>query len=423
MINNDNYTEKEIRENESIENERAENQVNFILPDKDSQEFKTSSSSNNTSSTRIVWSKVVVMTLIIAIVGGLSIGAGIGLVNQYFTPAEMISEKTQEPLQEVIKTELVLDSDEMNTVQIIDDVGDSVVGITSRVSYTDWFDNQRTDEGSGSGVIFKKDEDFIYILTNNHVIDGANELLVEMHPDEFVTAEVIGGDELSDLAVIAIENIEKYNDIKPVEFGDSEEIKPGQKVIAIGNPLGYNNSVTVGVVSALGRKLEGSNEFELIQTDAAINPGNSGGALMDSSGKLIGINTIKISSTQVEGIGFAIPVNSAKPILEQILDKGYVSRPYLGIYGREVNEEVSELYEIPMGIFVSGIVPGSGAEESDLRAQDIIIAIDDKKTFTMSDLTSVLKEYNVGDTVTLKVIREGQRKLEIDVTLTQRINN
>jgi serine protease Do len=312
----------------------------------------------------------------------------------------------------------------MNTVEIVDKVAASVVGITSKVKYRDWYNNVRTSEGSGSGVVFKKDDEKIYILTNNHVIDSANELLVEIMANDFQKAEVIGKDSISDIAVIAIENNEKYNGILPVEFADSDLLKPGQKAIALGNPLGYNNTVTVGVISALERDLGDSNPFKLIQTDAAINPGNSGGALLDSQAKLIGINTIKISATSsetiVEGIGFAIPINSIKPILDEILEYGFISRPYLGIYGKEVNQDTSDLYEISMGIFVSQIVENSGAYDSDLKVRDIIISINGVKTFAMTDLTNEITNYKVGDIVTLKVIRNGEIKKEIKVKLTQR---
>ena len=177
------------------------------------------------------------------------------------------------------------------------------------------------------------------------------------------------------------------------------------------------------MISALDRDLARSNPFKLIQTDAAINPGNSGGALVDSQGKLIGINTIKISETGVEGMGFAIPVNSIIPVIDELLKNGFVSRPYLGIYGKEVDQSMSELYEIPMGIFVSQIVENSGADNSDLKPRDIIISIDGIKTFTMKDLTNALENRKVGDIVTLKIIRNGENKKEIKVKLAQRSEN
>ncbi len=371
------------------------------------------------------FTKITAIGLVFFIVFGLSIGMGVGFINNKYFANNNVKENNvvaQNDNSQIVKN-IVLSQEEMNTVQIVEKMSPSVVSITSKVKYRDWYNNVRTSEASGSGVVFKKDQDKIYILTNNHVIDNSNELLVEIMSDDFQKAEIVGKDELSDLAVISVANNDKYNNIQPVEFADSDALKPGQKVIAIGNPLGYNNTVTTGVISALDRDLKRSNPFKLIQTDAAINPGNSGGALVDSKGKLIGINTIKISETGVEGMGFAIPVNSIVPIIDELLENGFVSRPYLGIYGKEVDQSMSELYEIPMGIFVSQIVENSGANNSDLKPRDIIISIDGIKTFTMEDLTNALENYKVGDTVTLKVIRNGEDKKEIKVKLTQRNEN
>ncbi|MEA1974497.1 MAG: trypsin-like peptidase domain-containing protein, partial [Bacillota bacterium] len=396
--------------------------VNFVMSEPEKKQKKNDKKYRVKS-----FKKIIAIGVIFFMVFGFSIGAGIGIMNhKYFNERNDQSINNEIPVNiektNIVKN-IVLSQEEINTVEIVDKVSSSVVAITSKVKYRDWYNNIRTNESSGSGVVFKKDDGKIYIITNNHVVDGANELLVEIVTDDFQKAEVVGKDAISDIAVIAIDNSEKYDGTIPVEFADSDALKAGQKVIALGNPLGYNNTVTVGVISALDRELQGANPFKLIQTDAAINPGNSGGALLNSQGELIGINTIKISETSVEGIGFAIPVNSIVPILDEILENGFVSRPYLGIYGKEVSQNMSELYEIPMGIFVSQIVEGSGADSSDLKPRDIIIAIDEIKTFTMDDLTNALANYKVGDIVTMKVIRNGERKKIIKVKLTQRTQN
>jgi serine protease Do len=423
----DDTKNEEIEENEEIEfdfiSDDEDEEINLVTEEKEKNKTKRKFRVKS-------FTKVIAVVLIFALVFGFSIGLGVGFINnKYFANNENI-ESNSPDINPIIKTDntiiknIVLSKEEMNTVEIVDKVAASVVGITSKVKYRDWYNNVRTSEGSGSGVVFKKDDEKIYILTNNHVIDSANELLVEIMANDFQKAEVIGKDSISDIAVIAIENNEKYNGILPVEFADSDLLKPGQKAIALGNPLGYNNTVTVGVISALERDLGDSNPFKLIQTDAAINPGNSGGALLDSQAKLIGINTIKISATSsetiVEGIGFAIPINSIKPILDEILEYGFISRPYLGIYGKEVNQNISDLYEIPMGIFVSQIVENSGAYNSDLKVRDIIISINGVKTSVMKDLTDEITNYKVGDIVSLKVIRNGETKKEIQIELTQR---
>jgi len=312
---------------------------------------------------------------------------------------------------------------EKSIVEIVEMVGPSVVGITSKVQYLDFFNNLQVSEGAGSGFIFKVDDEFIYIMTNNHVIADATELLVELSEDVMVDAEVVGKDSMTDLGIIKANKIDVPIDVvsslKPVVLGDSDRIEVGETAVAIGNPLGYNNTVTVGVISAIGREVS-QNTLAMLQTDAAINPGNSGGALVNSRGEVIGINTVKISDTSVEGIGFAIPINEAKPIVSQIISKGFVSRPFLGVSGQSVDEQLSELYEIPIGVYVANVVPGTPAEKSGLRSGDVIIAVGDIQTFTWEDMTTELQKYNVGDTVSLKIIRKGPINLTIDVKLADR---
>jgi serine protease Do len=307
-------------------------------------------------------------------------------------------------------------------VEIVEEVGPSTVAITTRVAYRDWTNNVFYSPGGGSGVIFKIDADRIYILTNNHVIDEAEELSVEFHgTDHMAQAKVVGSDASTDLGVIAVAKSEltdaELAELSPVRFGDSDALKVGEPAIAIGSPLGYNNTVTVGVISALNRVLDGANDLALIQTDAAINPGNSGGALVNNRGEVIGINTVKIADTAVEGIGFAIPINSAKPIIDELIEKGYVSRPYLGIYGRNINEELGELYELPIGVYVSDAIDGEGAARAGIQSGDVIIGIDDQRIETLEDLSGALADKKVGDRVAVKVIRNQTEKRTFEVTL------
>ena len=193
--------------------------------------------------------------------------------------------------------------------------------------------------------------------------------------------------------------------------------------MAIGNPLGdaYDNTVTAGVISALNRKIQiADKELTLIQTDAAINPGNSGGALVGSRGTVIGINSIKLVDTSVEGMGFAIPINVAKPIIEELVNKGSVSRPYLGIMGQDINEDVSELYEIPIGVLVRQVIEGSGADAAGIQAGDIIIEFDGEKITSMKQLTKIIESHKVGDKIEVKLIRDGSYKKTVPVTLQQK---
>ncbi len=313
---------------------------------------------------------------------------------------------------------------DVNIASIYKNVSNSVVGLTSKLKYFDWFNNERYTEGTGSGVIVKEEADRYYIVTNFHVVDGATEVVAEIVADQIVPATLIGYDQDSDLAVVSIMKSdipEAYkNVIKPIKVGSSGSLNVGEPAIAIGNPLGYNNTVTYGVVSALDRKVTSDQSNEYIQTDAAINPGNSGGALVNKKGELIGINTSKIAETSVEGIGFAIPTDTLMPIVAELIKNGYISKPYMGIGGVNIDEDTSKLYEMPIGVLVKYIYEDSPASKAGLKEMDVIIGIDDKKVFTMDDLTSTLTSYNPGDKVTIKVIRDGKDKLEIPLVLGDR---
>lgn len=315
------------------------------------------------------------------------------------------------------------DGKEKSVVEIVETVGPSVVGITSKVQYRDFFNNLQVSEGAGSGVIFNIDSQYVYIMTNNHVVADASELLIELSEENMVDAEVVGRDAMTDLAIIKAKRadipLEIMSGLKPVVLGDSDKVKVGETAIAIGNPLGYNKTVTVGVISAIGREVS-QNTLAMLQTDAAINPGNSGGALVNNRGEVIGINSVKISDTSVEGIGFAIPINEAKPIVSQIIQNGYVSRPFLGVSGQTVDDQLSEIYGLPIGVYVANVVTGAPAEKAGVQSGDVIIAVNDKETLTWEEMTGELQKYTVGDTVKLSIVRKGPVKVEIDVTLADR---
>jgi len=309
------------------------------------------------------------------------------------------------------------------TVDIVETVGPSIVGITSKVQYRDFFNNLQVSEGAGSGVIFNIDSNSVYIMTNNHVVADASELLVELSEDLMVDAEIVGKDAMTDLAIIKVSRseipIEVMSNLSPVVLGDSDKVKVGETAIAIGNPLGYNKTVTVGVISAIGREVS-QNTLAMLQTDAAINPGNSGGALVNNRGEVIGINSVKISDTSVEGIGFAIPINEAKPIVSQIIDKGYVARPFLGVSGQTVDEQLSEIYGLPLGVYVANVVPGAPAEQAGLVRGDVIIGVNGVNTYTWEAMTDELQKFDVGDEITLTLVREGPKKVEVTVKLADR---
>lgn len=374
------------------------------------------------------WRKTVALVLLGSVTGGLSIGAGSELVKAQlggtgiYGPAytESVSLNSGSGVPETAIATGYNASDK-DIVTIAENVGPSIVAITSKVAYQDYFNNVSYSEGAGSGVIFKVDNQYAYILTNYHVIDGAKELIVEIVKDEFINATVVGKDKSTDIAIIKVAKKDMKtataSGVKPAVFGNSDNIKVGQTAVAIGNPLGYNNSVTVGVISALDRELKGQNSLKLIQTDAAINPGNSGGALVNGSGEVIGINSVKIANEEVEGIGFAIPINAIKPLIEEILSKGFISRPYLGIYGADISKETATVYEVPVGVLVRSVVEGSGAEKAGLKQGDIIISINDTRINSMTDISSVLAKLKVGDTVKAKVVRNQSQNITLTIKL------
>lgn len=296
-------------------------------------------------------------------------------------------------------------------------VGPAVVGITNKGLVRDFFNRVRmTERGTGSGVIYDKEG---YIATNNHVVEGASEIIVSLPDGRTVNGKVLGADKATDLAVVKI----NADNLTVAKFGDSDTLQVGEPAIAIGNPLGleFRGSVTVGVISALNRSIElGERKFNLIQTDAAINPGNSGGALVNADGEVIGINSAKIAVGGVEGLGFAIPINTAKPILEELARKGRIARPYLGVtlMDKEVAKRFGFDIDLHGGIFLVKVVPHSPAAKAGIRGGDIILQFADKKVETAVDLRTFLAEYKVGDTVDVLIMR-GDQTMTIKVVLEE----
>jgi serine protease Do len=367
-------------------------------------------------------SRIIAAAIVVLLIAGGAFGLGIQVSGGDIGNTGPLYYEASTSVNDTVKP-IGYDGNEKSIVDIVETVGPSIVGITSEVQYRDFFNNLQVSEGAGSGVIFNIDSDYIYILTNNHVVEDASELLVEVKEDVMVDAEIVGKDAMTDLAVVKVKRsdvpIDIMANLSPVVLGDSDKVQVGETAIAIGNPLGYNKTVTVGVISAIGREVS-QNTLAMLQTDAAINPGNSGGALVNNRGEVIGINSVKISDTSVEGIGFAIPINSAKPIVSQIIQNGYVSRPFLGISGQTVDQQLSEIYGLPIGVYVANVVPGAPADKAGLQRGDVIIAVEGVNTFDWETLTNKLQEYSVGDKVSLTVVREGPKKVEVNVTLADR---
>ncbi len=301
-------------------------------------------------------------------------------------------------------------------VQAVKEVGPAVVGITTKVYDRDMF-NRRVEVGKsvGSGVIFDKKG---YIVTNNHVVSGSKEVNVSLSSGKTVSGTVVGTDPSTDLAVVKIEG---SDDLPVATFGDSDALQAGETAIAIGNPLGleFQGTVTVGVISALNRSLDDIDQrFKLIQTDAAINPGNSGGALVTADGKVVGINSAKIAKEGVEGMGFAIPINQAKGIIQQLIDNGRVTRAYLGVYAadKDIAQRYGYNWDHDKGVLVMKIATRSPISLTDIRPGDYILAIDDKECNTMKEMRAILDTHKPGDTISLTYEHNG-KEVKTDVLL------
>ncbi len=325
---------------------------------------------------------------------------------------------------------------------IVEEAMPSVVAVASTAVYQmpdygfGWFFGGGSQSyevpSSGSGIIIGENDTELLIVTNNHVVQDSVSLKITFVDDTAVDAAVKGTDVDTDLAIISIplEQIpqETRDKIAVAKLGDSDELKVGQGVIAIGNALGYGQSVTVGYVSALNREVQTSdgNTRVLLQTDAAINPGNSGGALLNMQGEVIGINAAKYSSTEVEGIGYAIPVSGVQDILDELMNRKTRSdvseekRGYLGIQGTTVDDDAATTFDMPRGVYVYKILEDGAAAGSQLREKDIITKLDGMTVKSMQDLQKFLKGYEAGETIELLVQRqeEGQYKeMQISVTL------
>jgi serine protease Do len=295
--------------------------------------------------------------------------------------------------------------------KVAESVGPAVVGII------DGYGSSQTTTSSfnGSGIIIDSNG---YIVTNNHVISGATTITVKLSSGKTLTAKVVGTDSRSDLAVIKVD----AENLPIAKFGDSSKVKAGDVAIAIGNPLGdeFSGSVTAGIISAVNRKIQYEGTiYKVIQTDAAINSGNSGGPLCNETGEVIGINSLKIGSSEdAEGMGFAISINEAKSIIKSLMSTGKVSRAYLGIYGVSVVAGTNNI----QGVYVKEVVSGSGAEKAGLKPTDIITEIDGTKITKFEELSDILDKHKVGDSIACKVWRSG-KTISMNIALSEMTGN
>ena len=332
------------------------------------------------------------------------------------------------------------------TVNDVSDIAKNVmpsivqVSVMTVTEYRSWFGQvgEYESEGAGSGIIIDQDDDYLYISTNNHVVAGARELTITFCNDEAVEAEILGTDARTDLAVVKVKRKdipqETMDAIKVATIGTSENLEVGSSVVVIGNALGYGQSVTTGVISALERDVELMGDDgtpinnQLIQTDAAVNPGNSGGALLNMNGEVIGVVSAKYADTEVEGMGYAIPISEASEIVSALIKGEDLNATvqgngaYLGIAGVDVNKQTAQQYNMPTGVYVSQAIEGEGAEAAGIQKGDVITNFNGKEISSMKDIQNALAECNPGDTVSVTIQREGimgYTEMEAQVTLTK----
>ena len=387
------------------------------------------------------WKKTVAVVCLVCTLGtgslGLGIGAAIPFANHYFSGGNNQTENaavTQSQSVNIASTRTVFGGDETNPREgslsdVYKLVEPSVVGISSFFSTSDIFGRQQM--GEATGIIYAEDAEKIFVATNSHVVANASSVNVTFDGGVTVAARLVGRDADADLAVISVVKSDLrdagVNSIVIAVFGDSDKMEVGDLVMTVGNALGEGNSATLGIISAKEKDIlidiDRGRTLTVLQTDAAINFGNSGGPLVNIRGEVIGINTAKLTNFfyGVEGIGYSISSNVARPILEELMDAK--PRPFLGIDTRPVTEELADLYGIPaIGVFVNDVIPGTGADKAGILRTDIITGFNGSPIFDYENLIAEIQKCEVGDVVEIKLLRDGNNPVTLEVTLGENIN-
>lgn len=403
-----------------------------VIDNKSGKEFKTvNQSKGEKNKSNFNFGKTVAVPFLSGVLGaGIVLGTcfGVPTIKERLvgTNNKSVETSTDTTSTAINTTQISLENYSETGIAVAKKILPSIVGIKVEYPVNSIFLTQQTTASAeGSGIILSEDG---YILTNNHVVNSssssttyslgeASRVVVYLYNDETeYEAKVVGTDTETDLAVIKIEK----TGLTAAELGDSDRVLVGEYSMAAGNPLGMQSTVTVGAISAVNREVTDSDgkTFTLIQTDAAINSGNSGGALVNSKGQVIGINTLKVSATGVEGMGFAIPINSAKPIYEQLIQYNKVKRPYIGISGRDLDSKTASRNNLVEGIYVVSVEEYSAAEEAGIKAGDVIVKADGQEVKTMTELNTVKNKHSIGDEMTITINRKGQEK-ELKLTLKE----
>lgn len=414
-MDNDRINDRNIG-NDSLEEVKEtvicgpDNGVDFTSSIEESYEDEDYSRGNTQKKVK-KWGKAALALMLII---GLTVGTTIGYLTDRMIE-EVQGKNSVYATGEQQQTNYIIDKTVSPVVPIAKKVLPSIVAIKIKQTYRDFFGQQYDSEGTGSGIIIDGEG---HIATNNHVVENTSDIIVVLNDGKEIPAKVIGKDAATDLAVIKVDE----KNLPHAELGDSTKLEVGELAVAIGSPMGtdFAGTVTAGIISGLNRKVPvGDKSMTLIQTDAAINPGNSGGALVNSEGKVIGINTIKFVENRVEGMGFAIPINEAKPILMQLIENKKILRPMLGIQGQTIDKATAEQYKVPQGVVVVSVTQGSGAEKAGLERGDIITKIDDKQIYTIEEVVELIGRHKVGDILKVEVfgnVISRYRTIEIKLT-------
>ncbi len=396
--------------------------------------------------------RTAVIALVFGLVAGITFQSVIFVSNKYINGTTEEAEET-EAIEEMKDEDGVVESTEATTAEtvststtvdvsaIAENVLPAIVQVTNVgiAEYQTFFGTmQQETTSAGSGIIISQDDEYIYIATNNHVVSGAETLTITFNDGEAVEGTIKGTDSSCDLAVVsvAVEDIpsETLSEIKVATLGDSDSTVVGEEAIVIGNAMGYGTSVTTGIISAKDREVSITDDDgnivtnSLLQTDAAVNPGNSGGALLNSKGEVIGIVSAKLSDETVEGMGYAIPISYAWDIIQQMVDNDVVSEldaSYLGIAGKDITTEMSEEYNVPVGVYVAQVVEGSGAEAAGIEVEDVITSFNGRTVTSVNTLNNIMQYLPAGTTVEVTVAKASNNYEEetIQVTLTHKIDS
>jgi serine protease Do len=405
--------------------------------DADKIELEDVATDNSKKHTRTAYKRTIALglagTILCGASLGLSLGVGLNVSKNLFSGGvgsfSFAKDTNESATINASATGVDLTPSEDSVAKVFNSVKDSVVNISVTVQSSSFFNQTYESTGSGSGIIYSQDDEKVYIVTNNHVVDGASGVKISITGSEQVSAKLVGKDASSDLAVISVLKSDLQaagiSSVTPAVFADSDNLEVGEFVIAIGNALGQGKTATRGIISAVNKEINiDGKKLTVLQTDAAINPGNSGGALVDTEGKVVGINTAKLASSSVEGMGYSIPTSVAKSIIEELMQTGTVDKPYLGIEVYTINDQFKRIYNVNVdGVFISGIEDGSAAENAGLQVTDIIVGVNGTQITTGEELSNELAKYKSGDKVTLSIIRNGNTAMTVTATLANQNEN